>query len=75
MVSLISNVNIIFQSSQTVILIKRTYKAIIDIVENLEFVELYFLTGGKHPNNYDPNMLKGVEINHLEFKRLLDKLN
>lgn len=54
---------------------KKNLKAIIDIVENLEFVELYFLTGGKHPNNYDPNMLKGVEINHLEFKRLLDKLN
>ncbi len=53
---------------------KKNLQIIIDTVENLEFVEIYFLTSGKHLNNYDADMLDGVEINYLEFKRLLDNL-
>ena len=53
---------------------KKNLQTIIDTVKNLEFVEIYFLTSGKHLNNYDVDMLNGVEINHLEFKRLLDNL-
>ncbi|WP_317327409.1 hypothetical protein [Turicibacter sanguinis] len=53
---------------------KKNLQTIIDTVKNLEFVEIYFLTSGKHLNNYDTDMLKGVEINYLEFKILLDNL-
>ena len=53
---------------------KKNLQVIIDTVENLEFVEIYFLTSGKHLNNYDADMLDGVEINYLEFKRLLGNL-
>lgn len=44
---------------------KKNLKAIIDTVENLEFVEIYFLTSGKNLNNYDADMLEEVKINYL----------
>lgn len=43
---------------------KKNLKAIIDAVENLEFVEIYFLTSEKHLNNYSTDMLEGVKINY-----------
>uniref|UniRef100_UPI001E44A53E hypothetical protein n=1 Tax=Turicibacter sanguinis TaxID=154288 RepID=UPI001E44A53E len=53
---------------------KKNLKAIIDTVENLEFVEIYFLTSGKHLNNYDDDMLNGVQINYLQFEKLMDNI-
>lgn len=47
---------------------KKNLKAIIEIVEKLEFVSIYFLTSGKHLNNYDADMLDGVKINYSEFR-------
>lgn len=49
-------------------------QTIIDTVEKLDFVELYFLTTGKHLNNYDTDMLEGVQLNYLQFQRLIDNL-
>ena len=51
---------------------KKNLKAIIEIVEKLEFVSIYFLTSGKHLNNYDADMLDGVKINYSGFRWLLD---
>ena len=53
---------------------KKNLKAIIDTVENLEFVKIYFLTSGKHLNNYDDDMLNGVQINYLQFEKLMDNI-
>lgn len=53
---------------------KKNLKNIVETVNKLEFVEIYFLTSGKHLNNYDVDRLDGVVINYLEFHRLMNQL-
>ena len=53
---------------------KSNLENIIATTEALECVEIYFLTSGKHLNNYDSDMLVGVQVNHKEFERLIKNL-
>ena len=47
-------------------MIKRIYRPLL-ILLKLNWVEIYFFTSGKHLNNYDLDMMEGVDINYLNL--------
>jgi len=42
----------------------------IDEINNLDWIEIYYLSGGVHPNAYDGSTLKNLTVNQTEFDRL-----
>lgn len=42
----------------------------IDDINGLDWVEIYYLSGGVHPNSYDNSKLKNLIVNKTEFERL-----
>lgn len=41
-------------------------------ISTLDWVDIFYLSGGVHPNTYDKNALNKLTINNKEFSRLFD---
>lgn len=46
----------------------------IELISSLNWVKIYYLTRGVHPNDYNDDILVDIEINELEFNRMLNDI-